>query len=178
MTTSVTRHSSIKGFTLVELLVVVAVIGVIAAIAAPGMLRSRMSANEASAVGSMRAIVSAQMSFGALNRGFADDLATLAGICPGSFDPFIGSDLSVNGIAKSGYTFTVAAGLGAVAGPNDCFGNPTQSNHYASATPITVGGTGSRGFATNTAAALWQDSSGAVPAEPFTLAGTVAPLGR
>ena len=117
------------------------------------------------------------MSFGALNRGFADDLATLAGICPGSFDPFIGSDLSVNGIAKSGHTFTVAAGLGAVAGPNDCFGNPTQSNHYASAAPITVG-TGSRGFATNTAAALWQDSSGAVPAEPFTLAGTVAPLGR
>ncbi len=178
MTTSVTRHSSIRGFTLVELLVVVAVIGVIAAIAAPGMLRSRMSANEASAVGSMRAIVSAQMGFGALNRGFADDLASLAGVCPGSTDPFLGADLGVNGIAKSGYIFAASPGLGSVPGPNDCFGNPTESNHYASATPITVGSTGSRGFATNTAAALWQDSSGAVPTEPFTIAGTVAPLGR
>jgi prepilin-type N-terminal cleavage/methylation domain-containing protein len=178
MMTSETRNSSIRGFTLVELLVVVAVVGVDAAIAAPGELRSRMSANEASAIGSMRTIVSAQMGFGALNRGFADDLASLAGVCPGSTDPFLGADLSVNDIAKSGYVFTTSPGLGAVAGPNDCFGVPTQTSYYASATPITIGSTGTRGFATNTAGALWQDVTGAVPTEPFTLAGTVAPVGR
>jgi type IV pilus assembly protein PilA len=167
-----------RGFTLIELLIVVGIIGVIVATAVPNLFRARISSNEASAIATLRSIVSAQQDFSSVAQGFANDLATLANLCPGFTVAFISPDINANGVVKSGYTFGVVAGAGANVGPNDCFGNATSTTFYATAVPQAVGSTGFRGFAANGAAAIWEDRTGAAPAEPFTISPTVTPIGR
>ena len=167
-----------RGFTLIELLIVVAIIGTLGAIAVPGLLRSRMAGNEAAAIGSMRSLTSAQEDYNALNRGYADDLANLATACPGMTTSFLSADLGFNGITKTGYIFSVVAGAGGVAGPNDCSGATTTTNFYATATPESFGFSGSRAFAANIMSAIWQDTAGVPPTEPFTAGGTISPLGQ
>jgi prepilin-type N-terminal cleavage/methylation domain-containing protein len=169
-----------KGFTLIELLIVIAVIGIIAAIAVPGLLRARMAGNEASAIGSLRTIISAQSDYQALNRGYADDLAALAVSCPGSNVPFLSENLNQNGVTSAGYVFTLAVGLGGGQGPNDCNGTATQTTYYATAVPASIGTTGYRAFAANTTASIWQDAdaNNGAPPEPFSINGTVTPIAR
>lgn len=154
------------GFTLVELLVVVATIGIVAALAAPSLIRARMSGNESSAIGSLRAINTAEASYSAsaASGGYAEQLAVLATPCPGSTIGFISPDLATDPSQKSGYEITLAAGS-AAAGPDDCNSTPTRTGYYLTAVPSTVGMTGHRGFATSSRGVIFFDATGLAPAE-------------
>jgi type IV pilus assembly protein PilA len=161
------------GFTLVELLIVIAIIGIIAAIAVPAMLRARRTANEAAAIGSLRALNGAENSYAAAagKGGFAPLLATLATPCPGSTAAFISPDLSIDPAVKSGYTITMSAATVSSPGPTDCNGVLTETAYYTTAVPVAAGLSGLRAFASSSGGAIFFDAAGVAPTEAEMVPG-------
>jgi len=143
-----------KGFSLIELLIVVAIILIIAAIAIPNLLRSRIAANEASAVGSLRTLNVAEITYNTSypTVGFA---CTLGALGPPSGSTAASStnagliDSSLAGGSKSGYSFVVT-----------CVGGGTPTVNYTStAAPVSAGVTGQRYFCSDSSGVIKYDAT-------------------
>ena len=166
-----------KGFSLIELLIVVAIILIIAAIAIPNLLRSRMAANEASAVGSIRTMNTAAISFyTTYGDGFPPNLSsigTVTGAALSCQNAELLDSVLTSG-TKSGYTFTLIPGTIAVTTtPAGCT-TGFQDGYGVTATPVTTGTTGQRSFCSDASGVIRYDATGALFTEAAALcsAGT------
>jgi type IV pilus assembly protein PilA len=134
-----------KGFSLIELLIVVAIIGIIAAIAIPNLLASRRAANEASAISSVRAVVSAEATYSSTqNGGLYGDSTTLSS--GNLIDGALAAAMSGSNNPKSGYLFGIT------------LGNPATS-FVVGAAPSSPGSTGSRAFTSDQAGVIYAQST-------------------
>jgi len=157
-----------KGFSLIELLIVVAIILIIAAIAIPNLMRSRMAANESSAVGSLRTINTAEVTYSTTyGTGFAP-LANLGGAdpCAAAAATACLLDSVLTAGNKSGYTLTTPApaALGTAVAPNVVY--------QAGAQPVAAGQSGQRSFCTDQSGVIRANPAGGAP--PANCAGAAA----
>src|SRR6266566_768495 len=142
-----------KGFSLIELLIVVAIILIIAAIAIPNLLRSKMAANEASAVASIRTLTTSAVAYSTTYGAYPTHLSNLGPIASGgtpssAVADLVDSVLGTDPATKSGYTFTWTGS-----------GTPVSS-YTLVASPVSQGVTGQRGFFTNQSGVIRADLAG------------------
>jgi type IV pilus assembly protein PilA len=153
-----------QGFSLIELLIVVAIILIIAAIAIPNLLKSKMAANQASAVASLRTMNTSEVTYSSTyNQGYTSNLAQLgppaSGPATSAAAGLIDSVLASG--TKSGYSFVYTASAAV---------NNVTPNYTLTASPITVGTTGQNFYYTDASNVIRQNST-------VTASATDSPIG-
>lgn len=150
-----------RGFTLVELLIVLAIIGVLAAISVAVYSHARVSAQEAGAIVSLRAINDAQFAYAQTcgNQRFAPTLVGLGTPMPTTGQAFLSPDLvQSDPVVHQGYQIAMG-GAALTDGTVTCTGVAPLPGYFVTADPVIPGGTGIRHFATNTDRAIFEDTT-------------------
>jgi prepilin-type N-terminal cleavage/methylation domain-containing protein len=168
---------SSRGFSLIELLIVVAIILIIAAIAIPNLLRSRIAANQASAVGSLRTLNTAEVTYATTyNTGYSGSLgdlgpnsagsnpvATAAGLIDEVLSGSNAGQATATTSSKSGYQFIYSPGATDTSGRVNTYG--------ITATPVSVGTTGTNFYFTDQSGVIRQNSTNVAGSSDSPLAG-------
>jgi prepilin-type N-terminal cleavage/methylation domain-containing protein len=164
-TTKTRNAQSDRGFSLIELLIVVAIILIIAAIAIPNLLRSRMAANQASAVANLRTISTASVSYWVTySNGYPPSLATLGGAgATATCDAAILVDETVTNAPnqKSGFQFAYSGNQGNVTSSPASCSNPGFNGYLTTAAPLTVGVSGNMSYCSSEPGIIHFDTTGA-----------------
>jgi len=145
MTPQRTRLSGDEGFTLIELMVVIVILGILMVFAVNSFQRARLTSNEAAAIAGMRAINSAQFAYasGCGGGNYAASLSVLGTRPPGNQQGYISADLGTEDMpTRNGYTFYLELSEEGVENVEDCNGVPTLSSYYATAWPYSQGQSG------------------------------------
>ena len=167
-----------SGFSLIELLIVVAIILIIASIAIPSFLRARMAANEASAAASVRSVTSAAIAYSTTyGNGYPPSLVALSGVGAGATcdlsdlgDPIVSTAPN----QKSGYIFGYAGQTVNPAPAPSCTA-PGYGGYLITAVPIALGVTGHRSFCSDTPGVIYSDPTG-IAAASVVACDALAPL--
>lgn len=171
-----------KGFSLIELLIVVAIILIIAAIAIPNLLRSKMAANQASAVGSIRTINTAAVSYNSTyGNGFPANLNWIGndGTTVISCTNAELVDTVLTSGQKSGYNFVLSPGTANVSSASSSCATLGYSDGYmVTGVPVTLGTTGQTSYCSDASGVIRQNPAGAKNGGNVTCATTDAPLGN
>jgi prepilin-type N-terminal cleavage/methylation domain-containing protein len=160
MMTNELRRGSSRGFTLVELLIVVAIVGILASMATAGYRLVRVRGAEAAAITALGAVNQAQFAFSQTcgNQRYSPTLAGLGVPMPTTGQAFLSPDMTLDPATKSGYLFVIE-GTAALEAPPTCNGLPPVTSYKVTGDPTHPGSSGVRFFGTNADRVIYADTA-------------------